>query len=52
MVIVGGIQYSAAGADPNKIQAAKHKITNALLALLLFIFGFAIVQWLVPGGLF
>lgn len=52
MIIIGGIQYSAAGADPNKVQAAKKKIYNALLALLLFIFGFAIVQWLVPGGIF
>lgn len=52
MMIVGGIQYSAAGADPSKIQAAKQKITNALVALVLFVFGFALIQWLVPGGLF
>lgn len=52
MIIVGGIQYSMAGADPSKVQAARHKISNALLALLLLVFGFAIIQWLVPGGLF
>ncbi len=50
MIIWGGIQYSAAGADPNKVQAAKKRIYNALLALILFIFGFAILQWLIPGG--
>lgn len=50
MIVWGGIQYSAAGADPNKVQAAKQKIINALLALLLFIFGFAFLQWLIPGG--
>jgi hypothetical protein len=52
MIILGGIQYSMAGADPSKVQAAKQKIFNALLALVLFIFGFALVQWLIPGGLF
>lgn len=52
MIIVGGIQYSAAGDDPQKVTAAKSKITNALLALFLFIFMFALLQWLVPGGIF
>lgn len=52
MIIVGGIQYSMAGSDASKVQAAKQKIYNALIALLLFIFGFGLVQWLVPGGLF
>lgn len=52
MMIVGGIQYSMAGADPSKVQAAKQKIFNAILALVLFSFGFALIQWLVPGGVF
>jgi Na+/phosphate symporter len=52
MIIVGGIQYSAAGDDPQKVAAAKSKITNALLALFLFIFMYALLQWLVPGGIF
>lgn len=50
MIIVGGIQYSMAGADPSKVQAAKQKIINALLALLLLVFGYGLIQWLVPGG--
>lgn len=52
MIIVGGIQYSAAGDDPQKVGEAKKKITNALLALLIFIFMFAFLQWVIPGGLF
>jgi|GEM_PF-795950 len=52
MIIVGGIQYSAAGSDPQKIASAKSKITNALLALLVFIFLYAFLQWVVPGGIF
>lgn len=51
MIILGGIQYSMAGSDPSKVQAARKKITNALLALVLFVFGFAFLQWIVPGGL-
>ena len=51
MIVLGGIQYSTAGAEAAKVQAAKQKITNALLALMLLIFGFSIIQWLVPGGL-
>lgn len=52
MIIIGGIQYSSAGDDPNKVQEAKKKITNALLALLTFIFMYAFLQWVVPGGVF
>lgn len=51
MIIWGGIQYSMAGADPAKVQAAKQKVINALIALMLLVFGFSIIQWLVPGGL-
>lgn len=47
-----GIQYSSAGADPSKIQAAKGKMFNAGLALLLLVFGYALLQWMVPGGIF
>lgn len=50
-IIAGGVQYSAAGADPNKVAMAKQRITNAIVALLCLIFLFAFLQWLVPGGL-
>lgn len=52
MIIVGGIQYSAAGANPQATQAAKGRIMSAVVALLLYIFGFAFLQWVIPGGLF
>lgn len=52
MIIIGGIQYSSAGSDPQKIASAKSKIVNALLALLVFIFLYAFLQWVVPGGVF
>ena len=52
MIIVGGIQYSMAGANPQAITAAKQRITNALIALFAYIFIFAFLQWLIPGGIF
>jgi hypothetical protein len=52
MIIVGGIQYSIAGNNPQATAAAKQRITNALIALFVFLFIFAFLQWLIPGGLF
>ncbi len=52
MIIWGGIEYSSAGNDPQKVGAAKSKISNALLALVVFIFMYSFLQWVVPGGIF
>lgn len=53
MIVVGGVQYMAAGGDnPTAITAAKKRIANAMIALLAFIFMFAFLQWLIPGGIF
>jgi hypothetical protein len=51
-IIVGGIQYAAAGGNPNAVTAAKKRITDALIALLAFLFLYAFLQWIVPGGVF
>jgi len=52
MVVVGGIQYITSGSDPQKVAAAKSRISNAIFALVIFAFMYAILQWLVPGGIF
>lgn len=52
MIVVGGIQYSAAGDNPQAVEAAKKRIRNAIFALILFILMGAILQFLVPGGIF
>lgn len=52
MIIIGGIQYASAGSNPQAIQSAKKKIANAILALLAYMFLYAFVQYLVPGGIF
>ena len=51
MVIIGGIQYSAAGDNPQAVQAAKKKITNVLIGLAAFVSFYAMTNWLIPGGL-
>jgi hypothetical protein len=51
-VIVGGIQYITSQGEPQKQAAARMRVISAGLALLLFLFTFALLQWLVPGKLF
>lgn len=52
MIVMGGFQYIWAHGSPDLIQKAKKQITNAVIALLTFIFIYAFLQWLIPGGLF
>lgn len=49
-IVAAGIQYSSAANDPNKIAAARSRITNAVIALVAFLFLYGLLQWLVPGG--
>ncbi len=52
VIILGGIQYAAAGDSPEAVSKAKQRIINGLIALVAFIFTFSFLQWLVPGGVF
>lgn len=52
VIIMGGMQYSSAGGNPNATSAAKKRITNAVLAVVAWIFLYALLNWLIPGGLF
>lgn len=51
-LILGGIQYSLAGDKAEAVAAAKKRIINALIALIVFILIFTFLQWLIPGGIF
>lgn len=51
-LIAGGIQYSAAGGDPQKVSSAKQRITNTIVALIAYAFLYGFLQFLVPGGIF
>ena len=52
VIILGGIQYSMAGDNTQATGAAKQRIINGLIALVAFIFMFAFLNWLLPGGAF
>lgn len=51
-LVMGGIQWSASGDDPQKVAKARSKIFNSVIALIAFLFLYSFLQWLVPGGIF
>jgi hypothetical protein len=51
-LVMGGIQYSASGGDPQKVTEAKKRISMTLMAVAAYAFAFAFIQFLVPGGVF
>lgn len=52
MIVIAGIQYTLARENPQAVQAAKSKITNAVIAMVSFMLIYTFIQWIVPGGLF
>lgn len=51
-IIIAGIQYITAGGNAGQVAAAKNRISMAVLAFILFGFTYALLQWLIPGGVF
>jgi hypothetical protein len=51
MIIIGGIQYITSAGDPGAVKAAKNRIVNAITGLVLFVLMFAILNFLIPGGI-
>lgn len=51
-LIIAGMQYSAAQDNPQSVSAAKNRIVNVVIGFLLYLVMFAMLQWLVPGGIF
>jgi len=51
-VIVGGIQFSLARDNPEAAARARGRIQTSLLALLIYIFAYAILNYLIPAGFF
>lgn len=49
-LIAAGIQYSMSAGDPSKASAAKAHIRNAIIALVAFFLLYALINFLVPGG--
>ena len=51
-VTIAGIQYLTAGDNEQKVAKAKQRILNVVIGLALYAALWAILQWLIPGGVF
>lgn len=47
-IISGGIRYTTAGDDPQKVAAGQNQIKSAIIAIIAYIVLFAAYKWLVP----
>lgn len=51
-IIYGAIQYTTSGGNQAQAQKAISTIRNAVIALVLYFAMWALLNWLVPGGVF
>jgi hypothetical protein len=51
MIVVAGIQYSTSQGNPQRTVAAKQRLINAIIGLIMFIFATVILNYVVPGGI-
>jgi hypothetical protein len=51
-LIFGSINYTTSEGDPQKASKAKQRIANTLFATVAYMFLYAFLQFLVPGGIF
>ena len=51
-IILGGIAYITSEGDPQKAANARSRIQNSILALVAYMFLFAFLQFIIPGGIF
>jgi hypothetical protein len=50
-IAIGGFGYITSEGNPQKLSAAKNRLFHAVVALLLFILMYSLLQFLIPGGL-
>ena len=51
-IILGGINYTTSEGDPQKVSRAKVRIRNTIFAILSYLFLYAFLNFLIPGGVF
>lgn len=51
-LIAAGLQYASSADDAGKVKAAKERITQIIIGLILYLFMVALLNFLVPGGVF
>lgn len=50
-LVYAGIQYTASNGNPQNIAAAENRIKAVMVALLIYIFAYAMLNYLIPGQL-
>jgi hypothetical protein len=50
-IIFAGIQYVTSAGDPQNTAKAIERIRNTVIALVLYLFTYALLNWLIPAGL-
>lgn len=50
-LIIAGVQYSTSGGNPQAVSKAKSRIMSTAIALFVFLFAYALLNYVVPGGL-
>ncbi len=51
-VVYGSIMYTSAGGNPEQVKQARTIIFNTVLGLIFYTLMFALLNYLIPGGLF
>lgn len=51
-IIFGGFTYMTARANAGQVEKGEDIIRNAIIGLILYVFMFALLNWLIPGGIF
>lgn len=51
-LVISGIQYAAAQENPQSVAAAKSRINNIIIGIVIYLTMFGLLQWLIPGGVF
>lgn len=51
-VLIGAYKYIMSNGNAGQVEDAKKTITNSIIALFLFAFMYAFINFLVPGGVF
>ena len=49
-IVWGGVQYAASQGNPQETSKAIERIRSSLIALLIFIFGYALLDYIIPAG--
>ncbi len=51
MMVVGAVMYASAGDDSGRVAAAKGIITKTVIGVIVYVFLYAILNFVIPGGI-